>query len=206
LQIDDLSTITFSAYQSHDLENLMRGRLEDASVVDPKAISYIAKKYANVKGDARPAMEVLTTALKAAKERAANFVPMKSDGYIVKLKDVFPLCTEFTKLTELISRLPSHAKLMVSAAVYLGRKNKSSEVYLTHAEMIHAFKELFYKKFGNDVCFDKSEALVHMQTLDDIGLADVRNNEDVIVFNHTPEELDAAVADSLGKESDFFNY
>jgi Cdc6-like AAA superfamily ATPase len=203
------NTITFSAFQSVDLENLMRGRLEDASVVDPKAISYIAKKYANANGDARPAMEVLTTALNVAKERAR--IPLtrggaeKSDGYIVKIRDVFQSSSEFTNLTKLINHLSSHGKLMVCAAVDLARMSKASDVYVSKVDLIDAFRDLFYKKFGENSSFSEADAWGHIKTLDDIGLAVVGEYTETVVFTHTPEELDAAVSDSLGKESDFYD-
>jgi Cdc6-like AAA superfamily ATPase len=184
----------------------MRGRLENATVVDPKALSYIAKKFANVKGDARPALEVLTTALKAAKERIQKHNVGKSDRYIVTIKDVFHLCADFTKLTELIKGLTLHGKLMVCAAVELARGSNARDAFVSRDDLVNAFRDLVYKKVGEDSHFSVSEALTHVQTLDDIGLADVCKYRNEIVFKHTPEELDAAVKDCLAKESDFFGF
>ena len=207
-----MNSITFAAYNSDDLENLMRGRLEDPSLVDPKALSYIAKKFANAKGDARPALEVLTTALKKAKERAKTqgaeekdeMQAGKSDAYVVKIKDVFQLGADFTKLTDLIRDLPLYQKLMVCAAVRLAVQRKASEVSVTGAELNRAFKDVYFEAFADYPDFDDINSQI--AALNDIGLAKYDSYNDTISFDYMPEELDTVVRSSLGKEGNFFNF
>ncbi|CAB9509564.1 complex subunit [Seminavis robusta] len=215
MSVPDDQTITFGAFSSKDLEAIMAGRLGDKSIVDPKALSYIAKKFANLKGDARPAMELLTKVLKNARERSQKQAGKAADGFMVKIRDVVKAATKESQLPNLIEQLPLHGKMMVYVAVGLAQKNRASEenVKLTRGELFRAGSAFFAEKFGEHSEFSPSDWNAHIDAMDDMGLAIIERQayfalpDDTIVFEHFPDELETALQDSLtGDDRTFFGY
>lgn len=204
-------SFSFQAYLEADIVSILQGRVGGLSIVDPKAVTFIAKKTSNVKGDARQAIEMLTTALRNAKEKAQDQaekgVPA-AEGYLVTMKDVIRLNTDFIKLTALMESLPTYAKLVVVAAVNVALKTSGSTNVLTRQDLIKAGVKVIQEKFPYDYV-DESDINDQINLLHDNGVANIETTfgtepTDPIVFNHLPQELDVAVTEALRKE-DFFD-
>lgn len=199
----------FQSYQQDEIEAILRGKVEGHSIVDPKAISFIAKKTANVKGDARQAIEMLSTAISKAREQAEDEGNMKSQPkgpYLVGMRDVIRMNTEFTKLTALINQLTTYGKLVLVAAVRLANKSQVSEskIRLTRGDLWNTSLMVIQEKFEY---VEESAIGDQIDRLHDIGVATIEgygDSYDPITFNHMASELDAAAQETL-KEA-FFDF
>ena len=194
----------FQSYQEGEIESILKGKVEGHSIVDPKAITFIAKKVSNVKGDARQAIEMLSTALSNAREKAQENPGAKKNGpYLVGMKDVIRLGSDHLKLTDQIKDLPLYGRLVVSAAVKLAVKNHSSgsTVQLTREDLLITSCRVIQDKFPS-MYVDEADVNSLINALHDSGLATIETTfgvglSDPITFNHLATELDAAVDEAL---------
>jgi Cdc6-like AAA superfamily ATPase len=199
-------SMMFQSYQDDEIESILKEKVKGHSIVDPKAVSFIAKRVANVKGDARQAIEMLSTAITNAQERAEdqpNSGAQQKGPYLVGMKDVIKLCSDLSKLTEMIRYLPLMGKLVICAAVRLARENQStgSTIKLTRRDLLNATYKLLQEKLPED-SVDESDINALISRLHDDGFANIEtiwgvDDDDPIAFNHQVSDLEVAVEQTL---------
>ena len=205
--------LSFKSYGQGDMEEIMRSRLEDPSVVHPAALTFIAKKWSGSSGDVRKAIEHLTTALKDAKARAQDHATVgsqllggapKQGQYLVSMRDVIKVNSDYTRLSGLIEGLPTYSKLAVSVAAKLVKAN--NEGAISRRDMLREFIAVYTDKFQEFI--DEAQAGTYIDQLDDLGIAiitrhDFDEGRELIQFNYLSQELQEAAEVAMGKDRFF---
>jgi hypothetical protein len=196
--------------------------LNNESLVNPCVISYIAGRTANDKGDIRKAIEIMTMAIREARNKKhpqgqgeeASKKPglpaQKKESYLVGMKDVVSLCnSDYAKLSSLIEALPIHPKVVVWTAAQWAMENKKSgnNFTLTRQTLLERYRDVYLEKamgfiFSIDdanMCIDRLES-DGIATLTRYWYNNYRFEMDEFTFNYAPEELQQAAKDALAKD------
>lgn len=185
------------------MEEIMRSRLEDSSVVQPAALTFIAKKTSSSSGDVRKAIEHLTTALKDAEERAQkqtnDGVAATQGQYLVSMRDVIRVNSDYAKLSKIIDAQPTATKLAVSVAAKMVKENNGGDIH--RRDLVGALCDAWFEK-SNDYLHDAGD---HVGTLGDMGICkfthrDLNPDNDVIHFDFLSQELQEAADVALKNE------
>ena len=202
--------------------------MSNESLVNPCVISYIAGRTANDKGDIRKAIEIMTMAIREARNKKhlqgqaeeaskkAGLPAPKKEAYLVGMKDVVSLCnSDYAKLSSLVEALPVHPRVVVWTAAQWAMENKKSgnNFMLTRQTLLERYRDVYLEK-SMGFFFSIDDANMCIERLESDGIATVNrlwfnynydNKEDEFTFNYAPEELRQAAKDALAKD-DLHNF
>lgn len=174
--------VIFRTYSEADLISIIKRRLGiHTNLIDPRAMTFVARKVAKLDGDARLVLDLMSSSIITAKESlSAEMLEQKStDKPLVNLPHVMKAIktSGAIPLVDHINALPSKAKTILAIATTLGQVSSSWSVirlnqlkkYCAEATRHEIFDELstegFYSIIGQ---------------LEDAGLIISADSDDVV--------------------------
>jgi hypothetical protein len=128
----------FETYATNDLIHMVDCRIGH-TIVDPKAVEFLAKRVAATSGDARKLLDLLIAkAVSECKEQLPYYRLESSEaGIVVKMPDAMTALRESVnpKYMTLIKGLPSTRRAALCIAVTFARSRRKESNQLTLGEL-----------------------------------------------------------------------
>jgi hypothetical protein len=158
----------FETYATNDLIHMVDCRI-GRTIVDQKAVEFLAKRAAAASGDARKLLDLIAKAVPKCKEQLPCYRLESSEaGIVVKMPDVMTALRESAnpKHTTLIKGLPSTRRAAPCVAVTLARSRRKE----SNQVMLGELRRCCMDAFAEDIELDADGFKDAIEALSDTGL------------------------------------
>jgi Cdc6-like AAA superfamily ATPase len=161
-----VNKLVFSPYSKDELVKITEAKI-GFSVVDKKALEFIAAKVSASSGDARKYLELVTIAIQSCRQKlpliTLNNEPLTKPVVTIR-QAMMAIRDSITKYTDIIQSLTTFEKVTLCVGVHLARKFDGNSVTISQ------LKDLTMECFGadNDVSIEDFKGVV--ERLIDSGL------------------------------------